>query len=161
MKELIDHIKAIATAKTKFTKLELIEDGAKLSSNLIFSLILTLGIFLITLLLAIVMLISLSVYLNNYVIGSVITFSFFTIVLGICYIYLKSKIQESITNKVYQKLVDEDIDSELKFQATKKIEDLKVAYHEKEAFDRVEAILEKVETSATVLSTVAHLIKKT
>ena len=161
MKELIDHIKAIATAKTKFTKLEFIEDGAKLSSNLIFSLIVTLGAFLITLLFAVVMLISLSAYFNDYILGSIITFSFFTLVLGLCYIYLKSKIKESITNKVYQKLVDDDIDSELKFQATKKIEDLKIAYHEKEALNKVERILEKIEASATVLSTVAHLIKKT
>ena len=159
MKEIIDHIKAIAEAKTKVVKLELTDDGAKLSSNLIFSLMSGLGLFLITVLLSIVILTSLSVYFDSYIIGSAITFSIFTVSLGLCYIFLKDKIKQSLTNKVYQNVIDKKINSNQKFEAVKKIEDLKIKYHETEVLNKVETMITNIEHSTNTVTSIAHLIK--
>lgn len=159
MKEIIDHIKAILGAKAKTIRLELIEDGAKLSTNLIFSFLLVLGLFFLTLLFSVVVLISLSVYLESYVIGSIISFLIFTLILGCCYLFFKPKIKSSMTSKVYQKLVDEQVDSEIKFEAIKQIEELKAAYHEKEALEQIEALLINVENSANVIASISNILK--
>lgn len=64
-----------------------------------------------------------------------------------------------MTSKVYQKLVDEQVDSEIKFEAIKQIEELKAAYHEKEALEQIEAILINVENSANVIASISNILK--
>lgn len=159
MKEIIDHIKSRTESKIKILKYELVNDGAKLTSNLVFLLLLSLGIFLLTVLLSIVVLTGLSVYFDNYIIGSAITFVMFTIILGLFYAFFKDKIKESIMNKVYKEVIDENIDSSLKFEAIKEIEDLKVKYHESQAMNKAESIITNIDHSTNTITSLAHLLK--
>ncbi len=159
MREIIEHIKAIAESKTRLVKFELVDNGAKLTSNFVFTLILVFGLFLITVLLAIVLLIGTATIFNSYLIGSVITFFTFTVALSICYFLLGNKIKQSITNKVYQEVLDENIDSSQKFEAIKKIEDLKVKYHEGQTLNKIDVMLADIHSATLTANALASLLK--
>lgn len=160
MREIIDHIKAITESKFKILKFELVDDGAKLISSFIFFFILTLGFLLVLVLFSIVILIGLSDFFNSYFLGSIATFGIFAVLLGLFYAFLQEKIKKSITNKMYQEVLDKNIDSRQKFEAMKEIEDLKVKYHESQAMVKVETMASKASSSADTVSSLAHLLKK-
>ena len=159
MKEIVDHIKSITESKLKILKYEMVNDGAKLTSNLIFLFILSLGTLLVTTLLSVIILIGLSNYFNSIFISSIITFLIFAVLLGFFYAFLQDKIKKSITNQVYKEVLDKNIDSSQKFKAIKEIEDLKVKYHESLVLKKVEEMTTTVNHSTDTITSLAHLLK--